>query len=122
MHANRTPQLKSKEEELLNLTSVHTASVAQYDRRVADLELRVARLTESNRQLELRRHLDTKGWTADVSALRKTLGAVECKLHEMRLVERYRVIRFFRCMKSSRGKKEVSRGLTRVSLWGILKQ
>lgn len=40
------------------------------------------------RQLELRRHLDTEGWTADVTALRRTLNAVDRKLLEMRLVER----------------------------------
>lgn len=42
-------QLKSKEEELINLSSVHTALTAQYDRRVAELELRVQRLTEANK-------------------------------------------------------------------------
>jgi coiled-coil domain-containing protein 77 len=84
----RVPQLKQKEEELVNLTSVHSTAVAQYDRRVNELELRVARLTEANKQLELRRHLDCEGWMADVTALRKTLTAVDRKLHEMRLVER----------------------------------
>ncbi|KAG2498150.1 hypothetical protein HYH03_003908 [Edaphochlamys debaryana] len=81
-------QLKAKEEDLVNLSSVHNTAVAQYDRRIAELELKVARLAESNKQLELRRHLDCEGWTADVTALRKTLGAVDRKLHEMRLVER----------------------------------
>jgi hypothetical protein len=57
-------------------------------RRVEELELRCGRLTEVNKQLELRRHLDCEGWTADVSALRRTLTAVDRKLHEMRLVER----------------------------------
>ncbi|EFJ43281.1 centriole protein [Volvox carteri f. nagariensis] len=85
---NLRAQLKTREEELVNLSSVHTTAVAQYDRRVSELELKVARLSESNRQLELRRHLDCEGWTADVSALRKTLTAVDRKLHEMRLVER----------------------------------
>ncbi|GLC41905.1 hypothetical protein PLESTB_001046000 [Pleodorina starrii] len=88
MTSNIRSQLKAKEEELINLASVHTTSVAQYDRRVSELELRAARLTEANRQLELRRHLDCEGWTADVTALRKTLTAVDRKLHEMRLVER----------------------------------
>ncbi|KXZ44254.1 hypothetical protein GPECTOR_70g485 [Gonium pectorale] len=86
--SNLRSQLKSKEEELMNLTSVHTAAVAAYDRRVAELELKVARLTEANKQLELRRHLDCEGWTADVTVLRKMLTAVDRKLHEMRLVER----------------------------------
>ncbi|GFR40782.1 hypothetical protein Agub_g1396 [Astrephomene gubernaculifera] len=85
---NLRNQLKLKEEELINLSSVHNTSVSQYDKRIAELELRAARLTESNRQLELRRHLDCEGWTADVTALRKTLTAVDRKLHEMRLVER----------------------------------
>ncbi|GIM05695.1 hypothetical protein Vretimale_10129 [Volvox reticuliferus] len=88
MTSNLRAQVKQKEEELINLTSVHTTAVAQYDRRVSELELKVARLTEANKQLELRRHLDCEGWTADVTALRKTLTAVDRKLHEMRLVER----------------------------------
>ncbi|KAG2433514.1 hypothetical protein HYH02_012632 [Chlamydomonas schloesseri] len=81
-------QLKTKEEELINLSSVHTTSAAAYDRRVQELELKVARLAEANKQLELRRALDVEGWAADVSALRKMLTAVDIKLHEMRLVER----------------------------------
>ncbi|GIL62982.1 hypothetical protein Vafri_17149 [Volvox africanus] len=88
MTSNLRVQVKQKEEELINLTSVHNTAVAQYDRRVSELELKVARLTEANKQLELRRHLDCEGWTADVTALRKTLTAVDRKLHEMRLVER----------------------------------
>ena len=88
-HLPARPQLKSKEEELINLSSVHTTSTAAYDRRVQELELRAARLGEANKQLELRRALDVEGWTADVTALRKMLTAVDIKLHEMRLVERW---------------------------------
>ncbi|PNH02442.1 Coiled-coil domain-containing protein 77 [Tetrabaena socialis] len=85
---NLRQQLKGKEEELINLSSVHNTMCVQYDRRVAELELKAARLGEANKQLELRRHLDCEGWTADVTALRRTLTAVDRKLHEMRLVER----------------------------------
>lgn len=74
---------------MINLSSVHTTSTAAYDRRVQELELRAARLGEANKQLELRRALDVEGWTADVTALRKMLTAVDIKLHEMRLVERW---------------------------------
>lgn len=41
------------------------------------------------RQLELRRHLDMEGWTNDVTMLRKQMTAVDRKLLEMRLVERW---------------------------------
>ncbi len=37
----------------------------------------------------MRRHLDAEGWTADVTALRRTLNAVDRKLLEMRLMERW---------------------------------
>lgn len=40
------------------------------------------------RQLELRRQLDVDGWAADVTALRKTLAAVDRKLLQMRLIDR----------------------------------
>jgi coiled-coil domain-containing protein 77 len=42
----------------------------------------------SCRQLELRRQLDVDGWAADVTALRKTLAAVDRKLLQMRLIDR----------------------------------
>lgn len=42
-----------------------------------------------HRQLELRRQLDVDGWAADVTALRKTLAAVDRKLLQMRLIERW---------------------------------
>lgn len=48
----------------------------------------MARLTENNRQLELRRAQDNEGWVADVTFLRRALTAVDRKLLQMRLVER----------------------------------
>ncbi len=74
---------------MINLTSVHTATKSQLERRVGELEVRSAKLSESNKQLELRRHLDMEGYTADITALRKALAAVDRKLHEMRLIERW---------------------------------
>lgn len=47
--AGCTPQLKAREDEVINLTSVHTTATAQYDRRVSELEAKAARLTEHNR-------------------------------------------------------------------------
>ncbi len=37
-------QLKAKEDEVIGLTGVHTATKAQYDRRVAELEDKVGGL------------------------------------------------------------------------------
>eukprot|EP00775_Hariotina_reticulata_P012249 gene12249-12386_t len=81
-------QVRSRDEELINLASLHTATKAAADKRIADLEARVTKLLEANRQLELRRQLDVDGWTADVTSLRKTLAAVDRKLLQMRLIER----------------------------------
>ncbi len=56
---------------------------------MVDLEGRVSKLTEQNRQLETRRHMDMEGFTADITNLRKMLAATDRKLHEMRLVQRW---------------------------------
>jgi hypothetical protein len=42
-------QVRSREEELMNLGSLHTASKAAADKRIAELEGRVSRLLEANR-------------------------------------------------------------------------
>lgn len=47
------------------------------------------RCAHVGRQLELRRQLDVDGWTADVTSLRKTLAAVDRKLLQMRLIDRW---------------------------------
>lgn len=86
--SNLRRQLKMREEELASIGSVSTATKAQLEKRVSDLELKNQKLTEQNKALELRRHQDLEGWTADVTNLRKLLVAVDKKLHEMRLVER----------------------------------
>ena len=46
------------------MTSVHTATKTQYEKRIEDLELKSSRLGEANKQLELRRHMDMEGFTA----------------------------------------------------------
>eukprot|EP00878_Enallax_costatus_P033337 GHUV01036756.1.p1 GENE.GHUV01036756.1~~GHUV01036756.1.p1 ORF type:complete len:405 (+),score=164.28 GHUV01036756.1:265-1479(+) len=81
-------QVRSREEELVNLASLHTSTKTAADKRIAELESRVSRLLEANRQLELRRQLDVDGWAADVTNLRKTLAAVDRKLLQMRLIDR----------------------------------
>ncbi|KAF6256024.1 hypothetical protein COO60DRAFT_1627324 [Scenedesmus sp. NREL 46B-D3] len=81
-------QVRWREEELMRLGSLHTTTKAAADKRIAELEGRVSRLLDANRQLELRRQLDVDGWAADVTALRKTLGAVDRKLLQMRLIDR----------------------------------
>ncbi|KAF5830416.1 hypothetical protein DUNSADRAFT_14637 [Dunaliella salina] len=86
--ANLRKQLKAKVEEAINLTSVHGALKAQYEKRIAELEEKCTRAVQANKQLELRRYQDMEGFTADVTHLRKTLTAVDRKLHEMRLIER----------------------------------
>jgi hypothetical protein len=43
------PQVRAREEELLNLTSLHTATKASADKRIAALEGRVTKLLEANR-------------------------------------------------------------------------
>jgi coiled-coil domain-containing protein 77 len=48
-------QVRSREEELMNLGSLHTATKAAADKRIAELDGRVSRLLEANRcGLELR--------------------------------------------------------------------
>jgi hypothetical protein len=42
-------QVRAREEELLNLTSLHTATKAAADKRIAALETRVTKLLEANR-------------------------------------------------------------------------
>lgn len=42
-------QVRAREEELLNLTSLYTATKASADKRIATLESRVAKLLEANR-------------------------------------------------------------------------
>ncbi|MEW5301830.1 MAG: hypothetical protein WDW36_004665 [Sanguina aurantia] len=87
---NLRKQLKAKEEELSALSSAHASSSTQYERRVVELEAKTGRLSEANRVLELRRHMDMEGFDSDVSNLRRQLTSVERKLNEMRLVERIR--------------------------------
>lgn len=48
-------QLKAKVDEVINLTSVHGALKKQYEKRIAELEDKCARLGQANKQLELRR-------------------------------------------------------------------
>lgn len=47
-------QVRAREEELLNLTSLHTATKASADKRIASLETRVAKLLEANRCAAIR--------------------------------------------------------------------
>jgi hypothetical protein len=47
------------------------------------------RLAEANRQLEIRRQLDADGWQSDITLLRKSLAAVDRKLLQMRLIDRW---------------------------------
>lgn len=82
-------QVRAREEELTNLSSLHSSTKAAADKRIAELEARVARLQDSNRQLEQRRALEADGWTADVSLLRKQVAAVDRKLTQMRLIDRW---------------------------------
>lgn len=42
-------QVRAREEELLNLTSLHTATKESADKRIAALEARVSKLLEANR-------------------------------------------------------------------------
>jgi hypothetical protein len=46
-------QVRAREEELLNLTSLHTATKASADKRIAALESRVTKLLEANRWEQL---------------------------------------------------------------------
>ena len=81
-------QVRAREEELAQLSEEHAALRDAAGKRVGDLEARCARLSEANRQLELRRALEADGWAADVALLRKQLAAVDRKLLQMRLIDR----------------------------------
>ena len=81
-------QLKQREEELINLEGVHSAVKAQHEVRCAELEAKIAKLEDKSRELEHRRALDLEGFTADITNLRKSLIAVDRKLHQMRLIHR----------------------------------
>ncbi|KAK9814374.1 hypothetical protein WJX72_004785 [[Myrmecia] bisecta] len=85
---NFRTQIRRREEDIANLESVHSAVKAQHERRIGELEGKVARLQEQNKQLEYRRALDVEGWVSDVTILRKQLAAVDRKLHQMRLKDR----------------------------------
>lgn len=67
---------------------MHTATKAQGEKRIAELEARVSRLTEQNKQLDMRRQMDLEGWVSDVTFLRRAVTSVDRKLLQMRLVER----------------------------------
>jgi hypothetical protein len=87
---SRSPlQVRLRDEELAALTALHTSTKATADKRIAELEARSARLADANRALELRRALDADGWAADVALLRKQLAAVERKLTQMKLIDRW---------------------------------
>jgi hypothetical protein len=81
-------QVRAREEELTQLSSLHASTKAAADKRIEELEQRTVRLQESNRQLELRRQLAADGWAADVAMLRKQLAAVDRRLTQMRLIDR----------------------------------
>ncbi|GBF99207.1 hypothetical protein Rsub_12466 [Raphidocelis subcapitata] len=81
-------QVRARDEELSRLSALHASTKDAADRRIAELEARVARLSEANRQLETRRQLEADGWAADVTLLRKQLAAVDRKLLQMRLIDR----------------------------------
>lgn len=61
---------------------------SQYEQRIGDMETKIMRLKEKNKQLEHRRALDLEGFTNDITILRKQLAVVDRKLHQMRLVDR----------------------------------
>ncbi|GAX72690.1 hypothetical protein CEUSTIGMA_g146.t1 [Chlamydomonas eustigma] len=85
---NLRKQLKVREDELINLGSVHTATKAQLEKRVTELEARSCKLAEQNKALDQRRHMDMEGFAADATHLRKMLASIDRKLHEMRLIDR----------------------------------
>lgn len=58
---NLRRQLRAKEDELISLGSVHTATKASLEKRVGELDARASKLAEHNRQLETRRHMDMVG-------------------------------------------------------------
>lgn len=74
MHRDVKWHKQEEERELLSLSPHHTSA---------------AKLASTNKALEGRRAMDMEGFAADLSALRKMLTAVDRKLHEMRLVERW---------------------------------
>jgi hypothetical protein len=88
-NTNPQTQVRAREEELTNLASLHATTKAAADKKIADLEYKAARLQDANRQLELRRQLEADGWTADVALLRKQVAAVDRKLVQMRLIDRW---------------------------------
>jgi coiled-coil domain-containing protein 77 len=81
--------VRAREEELKALASLHTSTKAAAEEHIAELEARCTKLKEANRSLEMRRQLDVDGWTADVTLLRKQLAAVDRKLLQMRLIDRW---------------------------------
>lgn len=81
-------QVKSREDELLSLSAVHTSVRTQYEKLTADLEARCQRLQDQNRQLEQRRALDMEGFSTDVTTLRKMIAAVDRKVVQVRLADR----------------------------------
>ncbi|GMH33975.1 hypothetical protein BSKO_01809 [Bryopsis sp. KO-2023] len=81
-------QVRVCEDEISGLETVHASMKGQYEQRASDLETKVQKLTEKNKQIEYRRALDLEGFTSDISLLRKQLLVLDRKLHQMRLLDR----------------------------------
>lgn len=86
--AKLTKSLRHREVEYSQLESMHLAVKAELEQRGNELEVKLAKTKEKLKQAEHRRALEAEGFTNDVSLLRKQLGAVDRKLHQMRLQSR----------------------------------
>lgn len=80
-------QVKSKEQEVSALETIHTTMKTQYEQRIRDLESKIAKTMEKAKFVEYRRTLDLEGFTNDISILRKQLLVLDRKLHQMRLLD-----------------------------------
>lgn len=81
-------QVKQREQELIQVESMHAAVRSQLERRIADLEAKLRRAVQARKAVEYRRALDLEGFSRDVSSLRRQLTAVDRRFHAMRLQER----------------------------------
>lgn len=86
--AKLSKSLRNREVEYSQLESMHLAVKAELEQRTNELEVKLAKTKDKLKQAENRRALEAEGFTNDVSLLRKQLGAVDRKLHQMRLQNR----------------------------------
>ena len=78
-------QIAKSEAHAVGLENALNTVRHQYEMRIAELEGNLKKVKTAKTRLEKRRALDVEGFAADISAMRKTVVAVDRRLHAARL-------------------------------------